>query len=189
MPRLSEPGLHGSLPREAVPLRSGVWGLPPVGGFQRRALWHDRAVRFLIPLCLFLAASSPFAAGAEAPAPLLHALNTDPSETKRLEALAKLEKGGNLDARQISRSISDTSARIRAAMVRVGAPLAANDPDLELRLIALSFDRTPEVQRELLKALPGFKHPSAKSAFRRVLQNARQSSDSSLQKLARSFAE
>ena len=138
---------------------------------------------------MILAVGNPPLPGAEAPEALMRILNSDPSEKVRLEALSKLEKGNGLDVRQISRSIADTSAKVRAAMVRLGAPLAANDPDLELRLIALSFDRTPEVQRELLKALPGFKHPSAKSAFRRVLQNARQSSDSSLQKLARSFAE
>ncbi len=74
-------------------------------------------------------------------------------------------------------------------MVRVGAPLAANDPDLELRLIALSFDRTPEVQRELLKVLPSFKHPTAKAAYQRVLQKARGSSNAALQKFAQGLPE
>jgi hypothetical protein len=92
-------------------------------------LWHDSGERILL---LFLAALTlaglPTCRVAEPNTALLRTLNPDPSESKKLEAITQLEKAGPLEAVQIKRSIADTLAVIRAAMVRRGAPLRAADP-------------------------------------------------------------
>jgi len=125
--------------------------------------------------------------GADAHLALLRTLNSDPSEAKRLEALSQLEKSGPLEAAQILRSITDTSAAVRAAMVRLGAPLSAGDPELAVRLLALSNDRDPRVQRQMLLALPSFTHPDAKAAYRKLLESARRSANSDLRSFAQSL--
>lgn len=138
---------------------------------------------------VLLFAGSAVCAAAEGRTALLRTLNTDSSEQKRLGALAELEKDGPLEASQISRSITDTSPSIRAAMIRIGAPLAASDPDLELRLIALAHDRSPEVQLQMLKTLPSLRHASAKAAYRKLLASARRSADASLKAYALAIAD
>jgi len=125
--------------------------------------------------------------GADSQLSLLRTLNSDPSEAKRLDALSQLEKSGPLEAAQILRSITDTSAAIRAAMVRLGAPLSAGDPELAVRLLALSNDRDPRVQRQMLLALPSFTHPDAKAAYRKLLESARRSANSDLRSFAQSL--
>lgn len=137
---------------------------------------------FLALLCLGDARASTEGAG-----PLLRILNTDQSETKRLEALGALEKTGGIDAQQIARSICDTSARIRAAMVRLGTQMAADDPELELRLIALANDKSPVVQVQMLKSLPLLRSPRAAAAFRKLLETALKAKDAELRSLAESL--
>jgi len=125
--------------------------------------------------------------GADSQLSLLRTLNSDPSESKRRDALSQLEKSGPLEVAQILRSITDTSATIRAAMVRLGAPLSAGDPELAVRLLALSNDRSPLVQRQMLLALPSFTHPDAKPAYRKLLETARRSVNSDLRSFAQSL--
>ncbi len=122
--------------------------------------------------------------GAESPLTLLRTLNSDSSEAKRLEALSQLEKSGPLEAAQILRSITDTSPAIRAAMVRLGAPLSSGDPELALRLLALANDRAPQVQRQMLAVLPSFTHPNARAAYRKLLETARRSASPDLRAYA-----
>lgn len=126
-------------------------------------------------------------AAPEGKSALQQVLNTNQSEGKRLEALQALEKTGEIDAPQIIRSICDTSAVIRAEMVRLGTPLATTDPELELRLIALANDRTFIVQKQMLKSLPQFPSARAATAFQRVLATALKSKDSELRSLAESL--
>ena len=145
----------------------------------------------LLPVRLLLLFLSSFALagllpsrGADSPPALLSTLNSDPSEAKRLDALRQLEKRGPLETAQILRSLTDTSPAIRAAMVRLGAPLAAGDPELALRLLALSNDRAPQVQRQMLLVLPGFTHTEAGAAYRKLLESARRSSNPALRAFA-----
>jgi hypothetical protein len=142
-------------------------------------------------LLLFLAALTltglPPCPAAEPNLGLLRTLNADPSESKRLEALKQLEKAGPLEAVQITRSIADTSPAIRAAMVRLGAPLCAADPELALRILALANDRSPQVQRQMLLSLPSITHPDAKAAYRKLLENARRSPNPELRALAQTL--
>lgn len=100
---------------------------------------------------------------------LLRILNKDPEESKRLDAFKKLEALSAFDAQQLSRSITDTSANVRAYAVRLGETLAANDPELELRLLALAYDRTSIVRLQMLATLPSFHHPQARAALLSVL--------------------
>jgi hypothetical protein len=137
---------------------------------------------FLTTLSLIDAKASPEGAGS-----LLHVLNTDQSEIKRLEALQSLEETGGIDAQQIARSICDTSAQIRAAMVRLGTPMAMEDSELELRLIALSNDKSPIVQMQMLKSLPHFSSSRAATAFRKLLAASLHAKDAELRSLAESL--
>ncbi len=141
----------------------------------------------LLILASSLHAGAPAAPQAESPAPLLRILNSDPSETKRLDALAQLERTRSVDAQQIARSICDTSPAIRAAIVRIGAGLALNDPELQLRLIALSNDRSPLVQAQMLKTLPTFPSARASDSLRKLLIAAARSEDPDLRSLAESL--
>lgn len=159
-----------------------------LGGLQRRELWHACRVRRVLFFILTLACSGTSPAQA-APPPsettqLLRTLNTDPSEKKRIAALAQLEKTAPLDAQQVSRCISDTSATIRAAMVRIGTSMVGTDHELELRLLALSNDRSPVVQKQLLKSLPLFPSPRAKEALQKVQAAFAKSADPDLRKAA-----
>jgi len=120
-------------------------------------------------------------------APFLRVLNTDQDEAKRIEAMRLLEKMGGIDALQIARSICDTSPAIRAAMVRLGSRMAATDPELELRLIALANDRSPLVQAQMLKSLPLFPSARASAAFQKLLSTALTAKDPSLRALAESL--
>lgn len=79
-------------------------------------------------------------------------LNTDPSESARLAAFERLIEAG-IDAPQLIRSITDVSPRIRATALRVGAPMASHDPELELRLLALAHDKSTEVRVQFLSCL------------------------------------
>jgi hypothetical protein len=72
-------------------------------------------------------------------------------------------------------------------MVRLGTPLCAADPELALRLLALSNDRAPQVQRQMLLSLPSLSHPDAKTVYRKLLENARRSPNSELRALAQSL--
>jgi hypothetical protein len=147
-----------------------------------------RSYPVLISLCVCFAAQPLPCCADESRVQFLRTLNTDPSEPKRLSALAELEKGAPLESTQITRSITDTCDKIRAAMIRLGAPLAATDPDLELRLIALAHDRSPVVQLQMLKTLPTLKHPSAAVAYRKLLAAARLSTDTKLKSYASSLS-
>ena len=126
-------------------------------------------------------------ASTEGVVPLLRILNTDQSETKRLEALQSLEKTGGIDAQQIARSICDTSAKIRATMVRLGTQMATEDPELELRLIALANDKSPIVQIQMLKSLPLLQSPRAAAAFQKLLGASLNAKDAELRSLAESL--
>jgi hypothetical protein len=126
-------------------------------------------------------------AASEGKAALQQVLNTNQSEAKRLEALHALEKMGGIDVQQITRSICDTSPTIRAEMLRLGTALATTDPELELRLIALANDRTPIVQKQILKSLPQFPSARAAAAFEKVLATALKSKDSGVRSLAESL--
>ncbi len=137
---------------------------------------------------LCLAIPSP-AQAAETSAHLLRVFNTDPVEQNRLDALAQLEKGTAIDSKQITRSICDTSPAIRAAMIRMGTPLLAQDPDLESKLLALAHDPQPKVQIQLLKSLPAFPSPKAAETLRKLLQKGLQSPDKALRTLAESMAQ
>lgn len=155
-------------------------------GFQRPYLCHHTAVRpflLLLQTSLFLAGVLPCPGSDSNPA-LLRVLNADPSESKRLEALRELEKSGPLEPAQILRSIADTSPAIRAAMVRLGTPLCAGDPELALRLLALANDRTPQVQRQMLLSLPSLSHPEARAVYKKLLANGRRSTNPELRALA-----
>jgi hypothetical protein len=106
-----------------------------------------------------------------------------------LEALRQLEKEGPLESAQIQRSITDTSPSIRAAMVRLGAPLSEKDAELALRLLALANDKSPQVQRQMLLSLPSFAHPEAKAVYRKLLASARNSANGELRTLAQGLAD
>ena len=170
-------------PRRSSPHRK--WAR---GGFNSPILCHHFVVR---PLLLFLVAlglTGFFPCTAADPnLALLRTLNSDPSETKRIEALKQLEKSAPFEPAQILRSIADTSPVIRAAMARLGTPLCANDPELALRLLALSNDRAPQVQQQMLRSLPSLPHPDAKAAYRKLLESARRSPNSELRALAQSL--
>lgn len=125
--------------------------------------------------------------GADPHLALLRTLNSDTSEAKRLDALSQLEKNGPLEAAQILRSLTDTSAVIRAAMVRLGAPLCGGDPELAVRLLALSNDRAPQVQRQMLLVLPSFPQAEARAAYRKLLETARRSPSPELRAFAQSL--
>ena len=125
--------------------------------------------------------------GADSNLALLRTLNSDSSEAKRLAALSQLEKSGPLEAAQILRSITDTSPAIRTAMVRLGAPLCGGDPELAVRLLALSNDRAPQVQRQMLLVLPSLTQPEARTAYRKLLETARRSASPELRAFAQSL--
>ena len=142
-----------------------------------------------IPVILLVLNLSVLAvqAASEGAGALLHVLNTDQSDTKRLEALRALEKTGDIDAPQILRSICDISPVIRAECVRLGTRIAAADPELEMRLIALANDLTPVVKVQMLKSLPYFPSVRAASAFQKLLAGALVSKDAKLRALAESL--
>jgi hypothetical protein len=123
-------------------------------------------------------------AASERAGALLHVLNTDQSEPKRLEALRALEKTGDIDAPQILRSICDISPAIRAESVRLGTRIAAADPELELRLIALANDLSSVVKVQMIKSLPYFPSARAAAAFQNLLAEALVSKDAKLRSLA-----
>jgi hypothetical protein len=146
-------------------------------------------VRFVLPfLTFFIFTGLLPCLRADSTLAVLRTLNSDTSEAKRLDALSQLEKSGPLEAAQILRSITDTSPAIRAAMVRLGAPLAAGDPELAVRLLALANDRAPQVQRQMLLALPSFTQPEARAAYRKLLETARRSPNTELRAFAQSLA-
>lgn len=126
-------------------------------------------------------------AASEGAGALLHVLNTDQSEAKRLEALRALEKTGDIDTPQILRSICDISPVIRAESVRVGTRIAAADPELELRLVALANDLASVVKMQMLKSLPYFPSARAAAAFQKLLAEALVSKDANLRALAESL--
>ena len=135
----------------------------------------------------FIALSLSLVNAGEGASPLLKTLNSDASEKKRLEALQHLERGGGIDAQQLLRMICDTSPAIRAAAVRIGSPMVVSDPELELRLIALSNDRSPLVQEQMLKSLPGFPSQRAAAALQKLISNCRKSTDPRVSSLADSL--
>ena len=140
-------------------------------------------------LCLAVPRLSRAADGPAHLAHLLRVFNTDPVEQNRLDALSQLEKGTAIDSKQITRSICDTSPAIRAAMIRLGTSLAAQDPDLESKLLALAHDPQPKVQMQLLKSLPAFSSPKAAEIHRKLLHKGLQSSDKALRSLAESLSQ
>lgn len=102
-------------------------------------------------------------------AELQKTLNSAPDESQRLTAFSKLEASGALDAQQIIRSITDTSPLIRANALRVGTSIATQDPELELRLLALAHDRSSPVRLQLLASLPKLPSPKSSALFLQVL--------------------
>ncbi len=145
-------------------------------------------MRPLITLIALAVLSSTPSPAAEGTASILRTLNTDPAEANRMAALQTLEKNGSVDTVQILRSICDTSPAIRAAMVRIGTPLAATDPELELRLVALVNDRASTVQIQMLKSLPSFPSARAADAFQKLVTKSLRSPDPSIRALAESLS-
>lgn len=103
------------------------------------------------------------------PTELSHVLNTDGDDQKRLSALRQLEETSPPDAKQITRSLADTSAAIRAEIIRLALPLIATDNELQIRLLALANDRSESVRLQLLKFIHHFNHPSVKKSLLRIL--------------------
>jgi hypothetical protein len=102
-------------------------------------------------------------------AELVRILNTDGDDQKRLTALQLLEKTSPLDSKQITRSLADTSAEIRTEVIRLALPLLPEDQELQIRLLALSNDRSESVRLQLLKSIRHFSHPSKKKSLLRIL--------------------
>jgi hypothetical protein len=123
-------------------------------------------ISVLLPLFFFV---PPGICALPANPELQRILNNDPDESKRLDAFSKLETANAIDAQQVIRSITDTSPIIRANALRIGTPLAAQDPELEIRLLALANDRTSPVRLQLLACLPSFRSPKRGDLFIRVL--------------------
>ncbi|MEI6714138.1 MAG: hypothetical protein WCO60_10325 [Verrucomicrobiota bacterium] len=130
-------------------------------------------MRSTAPLLASILALSPLcpqpSLAASASAELQKALNSAPEESNRLTAFSKLEAAGTLDAQQIIRSITDTSPLVRAQALRVGTALAVQDPELELRLLALAHDRSAPVRLQLLSSLPKLPNPKSNVLFLQVL--------------------
>ena len=103
------------------------------------------------------------------PAELARTLNTDRDDQKRLDALRELEKTSPLDSKQIMRSLADTSAAIRTEIIRLALPLIPDERELQIRLLALSNDRSESVRLQLLKSIPHFNHPSTQKSLLRIL--------------------
>ena len=121
-------------------------------------------------IALLAALSGVNAKGKSAsPSELSHVLNTDGDDQKRLNALRQLEETSPPDAKQITRSLADTSPEIRAEVIRLALPLIAADDELQIRLLALANDRTESVRLQLLKFIRHFNHPSAKKSLLRIL--------------------
>lgn len=92
-------------------------------------------------------------------------LNSDPLEARRLEALHQLERAGSLTPSLLLKTITDISPTLRAEALRIAIPLASGDPELELRLLALSHDTSPEVRRKMLPFLASSSNPKARPLF------------------------
>jgi hypothetical protein len=103
------------------------------------------------------------------PSELSHVLNTDGDDQKRLSALRQLEETSPPDAKQITRSLADTSAAIRAEIIRLALPLIATDDELQIRLLALANDRSESVRLQLLKFIQHFNHPLVNKSLLRIL--------------------
>lgn len=101
---------------------------------------------------------------------LVKTLNSNNDESRRLEALQQLEKAGALTAVHITRSITDISPKIRAESLRIGKSLAAQDPDLMVRLMALANDRSPTVKIEAIPFLLSINHPKSRALFLQVFK-------------------
>jgi hypothetical protein len=102
-------------------------------------------------------------------AELVRILNTDGDDQKRLAALHSLEKTSPPDAKQITRSLADTSPEIRVEVIRLALPFLAGDPELQIRLLALCNDRSEAVRLQLLKFIRHFSHPSKQKSLLRIL--------------------
>ena len=113
-------------------------------------------------------------------AELVRMLNTDGDDQKRLAAIHLLEKASPLDAKQITRSLADTSAVIRTEVIRLAMPLLPEDPELQIRLLALCNDRSETVRLQLLKSLRHFNHPSKQKSLLRILTLQVASADGAL---------
>jgi len=113
-------------------------------------------------------------------AELVRILNTDGDHQKRLAALHLLEKTSPPDSKQITRSIADTSAEIRAEVIRLALPLVPQDPELQIRLLALSNDRSETVRLQLLRSIRHFSHPSKQKSLLRILTLQVTSADGAL---------
>lgn len=103
------------------------------------------------------------------PSALSQILNTDGDDQKRLNALRELEETSPPDAKQITRSLADTSAAVRTEVIRLALPLIAGDDELQIRLLALANDRSESVRLQLLKSIRHFNHASAKKSLLRIL--------------------
>lgn len=132
-------------------------------------LWFKRP-SFGTALIAFLALQGINAKAKPAsPSELSKILNSDVDDQKRLNALRELEETSPPDAKQITRSLADTSPAIRTEIIRLALPLIEGDDELQIRLLALANDRSELVRLQLLKSIRHFTHPSAKKSLLRIL--------------------
>lgn len=103
------------------------------------------------------------------PSELSLTLNTDGDDNKRLNALRELAETSPPDAKQITRSLADTSAAVRAEVIRLALPLIAGNEELQVRVLALANDRSESVRLQLLNSIRHFNHPSAQKSLLRIL--------------------
>lgn len=130
-----------------------------------------KAGAFWVALLALFFTSQPEAAAAPpgSPAALLHTLNTEPNPKDRLQALQTLQKMGLLDTKQIARSLADTSPAIRCAVLDLAPSFFREDEELQRKLLALCYDKSPEVRLRLLKHLPFFAPARTAKPLGRIL--------------------
>lgn len=87
----------------------------------------------------------------------------------RLHALWTLEGLGKLGPQTVMVCLKDAEAKTRAAAVRLAEPLLKNDTKLEETVLALSSDKSAEVQIQLLLTLSGIHTAQAEAARLAVL--------------------
>jgi hypothetical protein len=100
---------------------------------------------------------------------LQQTLQTHPDATVRLGALRSLQKAGELDGKQIARSLADTSAVIRAEVIHLSASLAFGDEELRRKILALCNDKSGEVRLAVLRNLSRWEAPRTAKPLIRIL--------------------
>jgi hypothetical protein len=108
---------------------------------------------------------------------LIQSVNTDPDPIRRLQALKTLQQNGDLDARQIARSLTDTSPAIRAEIIQCAAPFLREDTELQRKILALGNDKSAVVRLTLLRNLALFDPSLIANPLARVLTAQSRSSE------------